>query len=155
MLDDIDRAILELLQEDARISNAEISRRVDLAPSAIFQRIKKLEDRGVIRGYHARLDPRALGHGLMAFVMLRTGEGARGPVVRKKLAAIPEIVEVHRVVGEDCFFIKVRVADTDALGRLLDDEIQAVPDVASTRTTIVVQTEKETFALPVRSRETA
>lgn len=155
MLDDIDRAILELLQEDARISNAEISRRVELAPSAIFQRIKKLEDRGVIRGYHARLDPRALGHGLMAFVMLRTGEGARGPVVRKKLAAIPEIVEVHRVVGEDCFFIKVRVADTDALGRLLDDEIQAVPDVASTRTTIVVQTEKETFALPVRSRETA
>lgn len=155
MLDDIDRAILELLQEDARIANAEIARRVDLAPSAVFQRIRKLEDRGVIQGYHARLDPRALGHGLMAFVMLRTGEGARGPVVRKKLAGIPEIVEVHRVVGEDCFFIKVRVADTDTLGRLLDDEIQAIPDVASTRTTIVVQTEKETFAVPIPSLKTA
>lgn len=150
-LDDIDRAILDLLQEDARIANAEIARRVDLAPSAIFQRIRKLEEKGVIRGYHARLDPKVLGHGLMAFVMLRTGEGARGPEVRRKLAAIPEIVEVHRVVGEDCFFTKVRVADTDALGRLLDDEIQSISEVASTRTTIVVQTEKETFALPLRA----
>lgn len=155
MLDDIDRAILEFLQEDARIANAEIARRVDLAPSAVFQRIRKLEERGVIRGYHARLDPRALGHGLMAFVMLRTGEGAHGPTVRRRLADLPEVFEVHRVVGEDCFFIKVRVEDTEALGRLLDDEIQSIPDVASTRTTIVVQTEKETFTLPVRIPEPA
>ncbi|HZD04659.1 MAG TPA: Lrp/AsnC family transcriptional regulator, partial [Longimicrobiales bacterium] len=75
MFDDIDLAILSLLQENARIANAEIARRVDLAPSAVFQRIRKLEEKGVIRGYHARLDPKSLGHGLMAFVMLRTGEG--------------------------------------------------------------------------------
>ena len=154
-LDDIDRTILELLQENARIANAEIARRVDLAPSAVFQRIRKLEESGVIRGYHARLDPKALGHGLMAFVMLRTGEGARGPVMREKLSAIDDIVEVHRVVGEDCFFLKVRVADTEALGNLLDDDIQSIPEVASTRTTIVVQTAKETYALPVRNGATA
>lgn len=155
MLDDIDCTILELLQDDARIANAEIARRVELAPSAVFQRIRKLEEKGVIRGYHARLDPKALGHGLMAFVMLRTGEGARSPVIRKQLAALSQVVEVHRVVGEDCFFIKVRVSDTEALGHLLDEQIQAIPDVASTRTTIVVQTEKETFALPVREHDTA
>lgn len=152
MFDDIDLTILSLLQENARIAHAEIARRVDLAPSAVFQRIRKLEEKGVIRGYYARLDPKALGHGLMAFVMLRTGEGARSPVIRRKLADIPDVVEVHRVVGEDCFFIKVRVEDTDALGHLLDEQIQTIPDVASTRTTIVVQTEKETFALPVPRR---
>lgn len=148
-IDAVDRAILAELQENARISNAEIARRVDLAPSAVFQRIKKLEERGIVRGYHARLDPRALGHGLMAFVMIRTGEGARSPVMREKLSRIPEVIEVHRVVGEDCFFMKVRVSDTEALGRLLDEEIQSIPEVAGTRTTIVVQTAKETWALPL------
>ena len=148
-LDPIDRTLLSVLQEDARTSNAEIARRAGRAPSAIFQRIKKLEERGVISGYHARLDATALGSGLMAFVMIQTGKGAQSSVVGRKLAQIPEVMEIHRVVGEDCFFLKVRVADTEALGQLLDDRIQGVPEVASTRTTIVIQTMKESWAVPV------
>lgn len=143
MIDELDIAILRLLQENARTANAEIARRVGLAPSAVFQRIRKLEEQGIIAGYHAALDPAAIGQGLLAFIMVRTSEGARARETAEILASIPEVLEVHRVVGEDCFFLKVRAGDTDALGRLLDETIQPLPAVASTRTTIVLSTAKE------------
>ncbi|NNF28460.1 MAG: Lrp/AsnC family transcriptional regulator [Gemmatimonadetes bacterium] len=143
MLDDTDQRILRLLQRDARIANAAIAREVGLAPSAVFQRIKKLESAGIIRGYHAELDPMAMEQGLLAFVTVRTGEGARAREAAAMLAAVPQVVEVHRVVGDDCFFLKVRVKDTDALGRLLDEQIQSLRPVASTRTTIVLSTAKD------------
>lgn len=143
MLDAIDLRILELLQKDARIANAAIARDVDLAPSAVFQRIRKLEGEGVIQGYHARLDPDALDQGLLAFITVQTGEGARARETAELLASVPEVLEVHRVVGDDCFFLKVRVRDTRALGALLDEKIQRLPPVASTRTTIVLSTAKE------------
>lgn len=148
-LDEIDLRILRSLQEDGRISNAEIARRLGMAASAIYERIRKLEDRGVIRGYTARLDPKALGYGLVAFVRIQTGDGARLSDTAPALNAMPEVQEAHRVVGEDCFFIKVRVEDTDALARLLDDKIQVLPFVASTKTTIVLNTTKETTHLPL------
>lgn len=144
MIDDIDLRIIELLHHDARMANAAIARDVGLAPSAVFQRIRKLETEGVIQGYHARLDPDALHQGLLAFVSVQTGEGARAAETSEMLAAIPEVVEVHRVVGDDCFLLKVRVRDTTALGTLLDEQIQRLTPVASTRTTIVLSTAKDT-----------
>ena len=143
MLDDIDLRILQLLRRDARIANAAIARDVDLAPSAVFQRIRKLENEGIIRGYHAHLDPASLEQGLLAFITVQTGEGARARETADILSSVPEVLEVHRVVGEDCFFLKVRVRDTQALGALLDEKIQTLPPVASTRTTIVLSTAKE------------
>lgn len=142
MIDDTDRRILDLLQTDARIANAAIARDVGLAPSAVFQRIRKLEESGIIQGYHAHLDPTALGQGLLAFITVQTGEGARAKETAAMLAGIREVLEVHRVVGEDCFFLKVRVRDAEALGALLDEKLQRLPPVASTRTTIVLSTAK-------------
>lgn len=153
MIDDTDRLILRILQDNARTSNAEIARQVGLAPSAIFQRVRKLEESGVIEGYTTRLNPRALGYGLVAYVMIQTGEHARAVDLATTLASIPEVQEVHRVVGEDCFFVKVRVRDTDALGQLLDDQIQRIPSVASTRTTIVLKSAKESTRLPLEAEE--
>jgi Lrp/AsnC family leucine-responsive transcriptional regulator len=153
MLDDTDRAILRLLQENARIPNAEIARRVGLAPSAIFQRVRKLEESGVIQDYTALLEPRALGYGMVAFIMMSTGEQARTTDTAGILTAIPEVQEVHRVVGEDCFLVKVRVKDTDHLGQLLEDRIQPIPSIASTRTTIVVKTAKETRSIPIEEEQ--
>jgi Lrp/AsnC family leucine-responsive transcriptional regulator len=150
MIDEIDRAILSILQENARTSNAEIARQVGLAPSAIFQRIRKLEESGVVLGYTALLNPRALDYGLVAYIMIQTGEHARAVDTSAVLSAIPEVQEVHRVVGEDCFFVKVRVRDTDALGTLLEEHIQCLPSVATTRTTIVLKSGKETCKLPLR-----
>lgn len=151
-MDEIDLRILHLLKQDARIANAAIARAVGLTPSAVFQRIRKLENEGVLLGYTARFDPAALEQGLLAFVAVQTGEGARARETAELLAAIPEVLEVHRVVGEDCFFLKVRVRDTAALGALLDEKIQPLGPVASTRTTIVLSTAKdERVSLPHRS----
>lgn len=149
MLDATDLRILDILQQDARTSNAEIARQIALAPSAVFQRIRKLEENGVISGYHARIDPAALDLGLLAFVSVQTTEGARAQETADLLASIREVVEVHRVVGDDCFLLKVRVRDTAALGALLDEKIQTLGPVASTRTTIVLSSSKDGRALPI------
>lgn len=152
MLDDLDIRILLLLQNNARIANAAIGRDLGITPSAVSQRIKKLEDSGVIEGYRAHLNPKAVKKGLLAFVAVQTGEGARAKETGELLASIPEVLEVHRVVGEDCFFLKLRVEDTNALGRLLDEKIQPLPPVASTRTTIVLSTAKNELPSPNGTR---
>lgn len=149
MIDRTDAQILNILQDDARTSNAEIARRVGMAPSAVFERIRKLEERGVVAGYTARLDPHALGHGLLAFVFVRTDDLIGASNTEQRLAAFPEVLEVHHVAGEDCFLVKVRVADTESLSRLLREGFAAIEAVRATRSTIVLRTVKETAMLPV------
>jgi Lrp/AsnC family transcriptional regulator, leucine-responsive regulatory protein len=149
MNDEIDAKILTILQQDARTSNADIARQVGMAPSAILERIRKLEARGVIEGYAARINPKALNLGLLAFIFVRADERLGAANAPEWLAAIPEVQELHHIAGEDCYLVKVRVADTDALARLLRERFAALPSVRSTRTTIVLTTVKETAALPV------
>jgi Lrp/AsnC family leucine-responsive transcriptional regulator len=147
MLDTTDRAILALLQANARISNADIARRLTMAPSAILDRIRKLERRGIIQGYTARIDPAAVGLGLTAFVLIRTEERVGRGAIGDALARIPEVLEVHHVAGEDCYLVKVRVPDTEGLGRLLRERFGRLKGVRNTRTTIVLTTVKESTAL--------
>jgi Lrp/AsnC family transcriptional regulator, leucine-responsive regulatory protein len=153
MNDDIDATILAILQQDARTSNAEIARQVGMAPSAILERIRKLEARGVIEGYSARINARALDLGLLAFIYVRADERPGAENASKQLAAIPEVQELHHVAGEDCYLVKVRVANTDALARLLREQFAAIQSVRSTRTTIVLTTVKETAALPLAAMD--
>lgn len=149
MINDLDRQILTILQKSARTSNAEIARQVGLAPSAVFERIRKLEERGVLRSYGAQLDPRAVGLGLVAFTFVRSNDRPGGVQTAEKLAEIPEVLEVHHVAGEDCFLVKVRAADTESLGRLLRERLGKIGTITSTRTTIVLETVKETVELPI------
>lgn len=151
MNDEIDIAIVKILQDNSRTSNAEIARQVGLAPSAVFERIRKLEERGVIRGYHAEIDPKALDLGQLAFIFIRSTDRPGGDDTAAKLATIPEILEVHHVAGEDCFLAKARARDAEALGRLLRERLGAIRSIASTRTTIVLDTVKETTALPIET----
>lgn len=148
MIDETDRTLLRLLQDNARVSNAELARALDMAPSAILERVRKLEARGIVRGYAADLDPLTLGVGLLAFVFVRTEEPVGSHSGGVELGGIPEVLEVHHVAGEDCYLLKIRVADTAALGRLLRDRIGTIPQVRSTRTTIVLETLKESVRLP-------
>lgn len=148
MIDEIDAKILSILQENARTSNAEIARRLEMAPSAVFDRIRKLEARGVILGYEARLDPRALGSGLLAFIFVRLRDFGDVSVGRR-LAEIPEVQEVHNIAGEDCFLVKVRTRDPESLGRLLQERFTTIGAIASTRTTIVLSIVKESCRLPL------
>ncbi len=123
--------------------------RSNLAPSAVFERIRKLEERGVLRGFRADVDPHAAGLPLLAFVFVRSNERAGGVGTAEKLSRIPEVLEVHHVAGEDCFLVKVRAADTEDLGRLLREKFGTISTVTSTRTTIVLETVKESTVLPL------
>jgi Lrp/AsnC family leucine-responsive transcriptional regulator len=149
-LDDVDLLILSALQEDAHLSNADIGRHVGMVPSGVFERIRKLEKAKVITGYEARLDANALNFPLAAFVFVkaagRSGHPAR---TAAQLARIPEVQEVHTVAGEDRYLLKVRAQDTKHLGRLLRDKITTIKFVVSTRTIIVLETVKETSAIPL------
>lgn len=149
MLDETDRKILAALQKDARTPNAEIARRIGMAPSAIFERIRKLEEKGVVRECVARLDPAALGLGLLAFVFVRSDERIGDVSTADELSKIPGVLEVHHIAGEDCYMVKVRAFDTDSLGRLLRERFGAIKTIRSTRTTIVLGTIKESDALPI------
>jgi Lrp/AsnC family leucine-responsive transcriptional regulator len=149
VLDAIDLKILTLLQEDARTPNAEIARQVGLVPSAIFQRLRKLENQGIILGHEARIDPRAVGCGLTAFVFVTAAERVGSLGAGARLAKLPEVQEVHQVTGEDCYLVKVKVAGPIELGRLLREKVGTIASVRSTRTTIVLETVKETGKLPL------
>ncbi len=149
MLDPTDLAILEQLQANARTSNAELARQLGMAPSAILDRIRKLEQRGVILGYTARINPEAVGLGLTAFVLVRTEERVGLGTIGQALSRIPEVLEVHHVAGEDCYLVKVRVPDTAALSRLLGDRFGRLRGVRNTRSTIVLATAKEGGPLPL------
>lgn len=148
--DSVDQSIAKILQEDARAPNAEIARRIGMAASATHDRIRKLEQRGIIRGYEARLAPAAVGLDLLAFVFVRSSEEPGRATTGEQLARIPEILEVHHIAGEDCYLAKVRTANPEALGRLLREKVGKISTVTSTRSTIVMGTLKETASLPVR-----
>ena len=146
-IDSRDRQILAMLQENARLSNAAIARELGMAPSAVLERIRKLERRGVILGYQARIDPKALGLGLTAFTFVRAEEPVGSIDSGQYLAELPEVMEVHHCAGRDAYLIKSRVADTEDLGRLLR-AIGRNPAVRDTNTTVVLATVKETLAMP-------
>jgi Lrp/AsnC family leucine-responsive transcriptional regulator len=149
MFDERDRRILSFLQENARLSNAEIARALGIAASAVLERIRKLERSGAIRGYSARLDPETLDAGLLAFVFVQADERVSDESAAERMAALPEVQEVHHVAGEDTYLVKVRCASTAALGKLLREQFGAIASVRRTRTTIVLGSRKETLALPV------
>jgi Lrp/AsnC family leucine-responsive transcriptional regulator len=149
MFDSIDHKILTILRRDARATNAEIARRVGMAPSAVLERVRKLEKKGLIQGYTTRLDPHAMGYGLLAYVFVRSDERVGDTRTAKRLAALPEVLEAHHVAGEDCYLLKVRTRDTESLGRFLRGSLGAIDTIRSTRTTIVLNTVKETFDIPL------
>jgi len=149
MIDAVDQQILMIVQNNSRVSNVDIARQVGMAPSAVLERVRKLETRGVIQAYETRINPKEVGLGLLAFVSVRTNERAGALSTAHLLAEIPEVQEVHHVAGEDCFLCKVHAADTESLGRLLREQFGTIPTITSTRTTIVLHTIKETAQLPV------
>jgi Lrp/AsnC family leucine-responsive transcriptional regulator len=153
-IDELDARILDLLQENARVTQADIAKAIGLAPSAVLERMRKLEAKGVIRGYLASIDPRVADLPLLAFVSVRTSEYGPEQPSAQALAAIPEVLEVHHVAGLVCSLLLGRAPDADHLGRLLRQQIATVPHVTSTRTTIVLGTSKETIRIPLgRSSE--
>jgi Lrp/AsnC family leucine-responsive transcriptional regulator len=148
-LDPIDLKLLSLLQQDACLQNAELAKKVGMAPSAVFERIKKLEQKGIIKEYVTRIDPAALNLKLLAFVSIKSGEGLGDASTARLIAKIPEVLEVHHVAGEDCYLVKIRTQDPQSLIKLMREKFGKIPNIISTKTTIVLETLKEDNYLPV------
>jgi len=142
-LDNIDLRILRLMQENARISNVELARELEMAPSAMLERVKKLEQKKVILNYTAQVNPAMVGQKLLAFIFIKTNDGFGSTVTGPALARIPEVQEVHNIAGDDCYLVKVRTADSAALMALMRNEFAKIPTIHSTKTTIVLETVKE------------
>ena len=118
-MDATDRKILGELLRDARVSIAELGRRVNLSPPSVTERMRRLEQDGVITGYHAEVDPRRVGYQLAAIVRIKPAPGQLAHIA-DLAAEIPEVGECHRITGEDCFYLKVYLHTIDELSGLLD-----------------------------------
>ncbi|MDJ0984542.1 MAG: Lrp/AsnC family transcriptional regulator [Desulfobacterales bacterium] len=151
MIDDVSLKILKILQKKARIPNVEVARQVGMAPSAVLERIRKLEKQGFIDGYEVRLNPKRFAKSLVAFVNVKLKKLDAEIKVGQTLSKLPAVQEVHYVAGEDAFLVKVRAADTEALSGLIRDKIAAIAGVQSTQTAIVLSTYKETARIPIES----
>ena len=118
-LDATNQRLLQELQRDARLTLAELGRRVGLSSPAVAERLARLERDGVITGYHATVNPRALGYALTTVIRIRPAP-RQIPKVAELARETPEIVECHRITGEDCFFMKATVRDVEHLEELID-----------------------------------
>jgi Lrp/AsnC family transcriptional regulator, leucine-responsive regulatory protein len=145
-VEEIDRQILALLGRDGRMSFTDLGKATGLSTSAVHQRVRRLEQRGVICGYAAVIDPEAVGLPLTAFVSVTPLDQAAPDDVPEQLSELPEIEACHSVAGEENYILKVRVATPGALEQLLA-RIRAAASV-STRTTIVLSTPYESRPLP-------
>lgn len=148
-LDELDLQILEALQRNARSTFTELGTIVGLRAPAVHDRVKRLEQRGYIRGYSAQLDPKRLGLHLTAFVSCYTSPDCAYDDFTRTLSAMPEICEVHSVAGEESFVCKVVTRSTEHLDELLA-RLKATPGMARTRTTIVLSVPFERGGVTVR-----
>lgn len=142
-LDATDLKIMRLMQDNARINNADIARELGMAPSGILERVKKLENKQVILAYHAKINPVAVGQKLLSYMFIKTVDIIGDETVGRQLAEIPEVLEVHDIAGEDGYLIKVRTSDNEGLVELMRKHLSKIGGITSTRTTIVLQTIKE------------
>ncbi|SFD58665.1 transcriptional regulator, AsnC family [Chitinophaga sp. CF118] len=143
ILDKTDLQILRLMQDNARISNADLARELGMAPSGMLERVKKLEQKNVILQYTTRLNPDALQQKLLAFIFMKAADGPGWDETAKELAKIPEVQEVHHIAGDDCYLVKVRTYDSASLMQLMRNTFAIIPNLLTTRTTIVLETVKE------------
>ena len=149
--DRTDLKILLELQENAKISNVELARRVHLSPTPCFERVKRLEKHGYIMGYHSRLNPQKLSASLLAFVEIKLNHTSRD-VFRDFKEAVKErheILECHLVSGDFDYLLKTRVADMAEYRELLGETLLMLPGVSSSRSYMVMEEVKESMEIPI------
>ena len=147
-MDETDLKILSLLQPNSFLTNNELAKKIGMAPSAVLERVKKLEQKGIIEGYPTRIKPAALELNLLAYIFIKTSEGPGNASVAKQLIKVPDVLELHHIAGEDCYLAKVRAKDPLSLIHLMREKFRN-PHILSTKTTIVLETLKETNQLPI------
>ncbi|WP_030265896.1 Lrp/AsnC family transcriptional regulator [Streptomyces sp. NRRL B-24484] len=150
-MDRTDRRILHELQQDGRLTNAELADRVGLTPSPCLRRVRQLERSGVIRGYRAMLDGAAVGRGFQPFVtvVMRHEDRATVAEFEQRVAELPEVVEAHRLFGDPDYLLKIAVADVAAYERFITDVLSGLPGIAQVNSLMTMKRVKEDAGLPV------
>ncbi len=149
MLDTLALKILKILQKKARIPNVEVARQIGLAPSAVLERIRKLEREGYIDGYEVRLNPRRFKRSLVGFIHIEAEPGRQSLELEARLCDLEEVQEVHFIAGLDAYLVKTRMEEPAELDRFVRRVIGAMPGIRSTRSFIVLHTAKETARIPI------
>jgi len=150
-LDELDRQLLRLLQTDGRISNVDLAARVNLSPSAVHARLRRLEQRGYIQKYVAILNREQMGYDMLCFVNISLQTHKRELVENFKttITQMPEVLECHHLTGEYDYLLKVAVRNRKDLHRFVVDNLTPIPGMAKIHTSVVLATEKDTTALPI------
>jgi Lrp/AsnC family transcriptional regulator, leucine-responsive regulatory protein len=143
-LDEIDRKLLSLLQDDERLSLAELGEAIGVPASTVNDRIKRLRRNGIITGFHAQVSPEALGLNLLAFVLVSWSNPKVEPVFLKEINASAAVLECHHITGTWNYMLKVRVGTTRDLEKFLADVIKSVDGIERTETLIALSSAKET-----------
>jgi Lrp/AsnC family leucine-responsive transcriptional regulator len=152
-MDELDHRIVDLLQREGRATQLELSRSVGLSQPAVAERIRKLEERGVITGYTARVDASKLGKDITAFIGVSIEHPKYFDGFARKVLAMPEVLEAHRVAGQDSYILKVRTRNTKTLDTLLVETLRIISGVTRTHTTIVLTSIKEETYVHVSPEE--
>jgi Lrp/AsnC family leucine-responsive transcriptional regulator len=145
----MDHEIIRRLQANAREPWASLGLALGVTGPAIAERVRKLEERGAIRGYAAVLDPHSLGLDLLAFVAVTLDRPEHRAGFLEKVESLPEVQECHHIAGDYDYLLKIRCRGTADLDRLVSDELKSFAGIVRTRTTIVLKSLKETSALPI------
>ena len=148
-MDTADQRIVQRLQEDARATQAELAREVGLSQPAVAERIRKLEERGVITGYTAKVDATRLGKDITAFIGVNIEHPRYFEQFAEAVLQMEDVLECHRVAGEDSYLLKVKTANTGTLDDLLVGALRTLPGVTRTHTTIVLRSIKEDTRIQV------
>jgi len=147
-LDETDRAILRILQSDARTPFSEVARQIEMSSATVHDRVSRMEDAGVIEGYHAKIDPRAIGLGTSALVGLRIEQGNENDAL-ERLRQIEGVQEIHLTTGEWDVVLRVYAEDTDSLRELMFDNIAKVEGFSRSQTMVILATDLEERPLPI------
>ncbi|MFC7324351.1 Lrp/AsnC family transcriptional regulator [Halorubrum rutilum] len=147
-LDETDREILRILQEDARTPFSEVARRIDMSSATVHDRVGRMEEAGVIEGYHAEVDPKAVGFGVSAFVGLRVEQGREEDAL-ERLREIDGVSEIHLTTGEWDVMLRVVAADTDSLRELMFEEIAEMDGFSRSQTMIILGTDFDDDGPPI------
>ena len=153
VLDRIDRRILELLQQDARISNQALAEKVNLTPAPVLRRVRALEEAGLIRQYVALVDPVRLGLGLLAYVTVKLEKKGRMPIeqFRRAVQGWPEVVACHSTTGDMDYLLRVCATDLEHFNRFLMNSLLKQSGVVDVKSSFALERIKDTTALPVPS----
>lgn len=154
-MDAIDRHLLQLLQENCKLSYAELGAQVGLSISAVNERLKKLQDANVIKAYVAVISPRAVDLDVCAFMQVLTSDPTSERAFIEGLLEIPEVQECHHVTGEFSYMLKIRTRNTAHFEALLQEKIKPLPGVVRTLSTLVLSSPKETAAIPIYGADSA